>query len=202
MKNSNYNFPQILHNVLNHGSSTRWAGSALNEYHDVPLPPFYTDEKGLKISKIEDYIAKCLDILFNNSDERVFARKCGTRKECLSLGSNRLHISEYAKNLYDKIIDPESILFKSIIKKKYGTASVSDILSNIHSKLLNNNILISCYSGFHASVAIICCYLIKYGNVNLEYAYNSIISKNNKLSDIKTRYMQCINNYIVLLKKK
>lgn len=83
----------------------------------------------------------------------------------------------------------------------YLLDNMSDILSNIHSKLLNNNILISCYSGFHASVAIICCYLIKYGNVNLEYAYNSIISKNNKLSDIKTRYMQCINNYIVLLKK-
>ena len=75
------------------------------------------------------------------------------------------------------------------------------ILIKIHNKLLNHNILISCNTGFHSSVAIACCYLIKYGNVNLEYAYNSIISKDLKLGDLKTRYIYCINNYIILLKK-
>lgn len=83
----------------------------------------------------------------------------------------------------------------------YLLDNMTDILSKIHSKLANHSVLISCYSGFHASVAIACCYLIKYGNVNLEYAYNSIISKNARLTDIKTRYMYCINNYIILLKK-
>ena len=78
---------------------------------------------------------------------------------------------------------------------------MTDILSKINTKLVNHNVLISCYSGFHASVAVACCYLIKYGNVNLEYAYNSIISKNSKLNDIKTKYMSCISNFIILLKK-
>lgn len=83
----------------------------------------------------------------------------------------------------------------------YLLDNMSDILTKIHSKLQHNNILISCYTGFHASVAIICCYLIKYGNVNIEYAYNSLISKNSKLGDLKTRYIYSINNYIIQLKK-
>ncbi len=83
----------------------------------------------------------------------------------------------------------------------YLLDNMTDILSKINTKLVNHNVLISCYSGFHASVAVACCYLIKYGNVNLEYAYNSIISKNSKLNDIKTKYMSCISNFIILLKK-
>tara|TARA_B110000971_G_C19979520_1_gene486679 strand:+ start:532 stop:1002 length:471 start_codon:yes stop_codon:yes gene_type:complete len=83
----------------------------------------------------------------------------------------------------------------------YLLDNMTDILSKINTKLVNHNILISCYSGFHASVTIACCYLLKYGNVNLEYAYNSIISKNTKLTDIKNYYMYCINNFIILLKK-
>ena len=70
----------------------------------------------------------------------------------------------------------------------------------INDKLFTNRkVLVSCDSGFHSSVAVMICYLIKYGKVNLEYAYNSIISKNTKLSDIKTKYMYCIEQYIILL---
>jgi len=105
----------------------------------------------------------------------------------------------------DKEIDILNIPINDSYDVKYNNIylldNMTDILSNIHKKLRNHNILLCCYTGFHASVTIAICYLIKYGNVNLEYAYNSIISKNGKLSDIKTRYMYCINNFIILLKK-
>jgi len=112
---------------------------------------------------------------------------------------------EITKYNEDKDIDILNIPINDSYDVKYNNIylldNMTDILSNIQRKLLNHNVLISCYSGFHASVSIMICYLIKYGNVNLEYAYNSLVSKNSKLSDIKTRYMYCINNFIVLLKK-
>lgn len=111
-------------------------------------------------------------------------------------------VTKYKEN---KDIDILNISINDSYDIKYNNSylldNIHDILSTIQKKLINYNVLISCYSGFHSSVTIAICYLIKYGNVNLEYAYNSIISKNNKLSDIKTRYIYCINNYIVLLKK-
>ena len=78
--------------------------------------------------------------------------------------------------------------------------NMNDIVNIIY-KNINNNILISCNTGYNASLTIISCYLIKYGKIDYNFVSKALISRNKLLDNSNNLYNYCIKQYYIELKK-
>jgi protein-tyrosine phosphatase len=75
----------------------------------------------------------------------------------------------YRISIHDNLEEEEINKFYDYLNK---------IIPLIHDHLLNNDkILVHCYAGKQRSASIICCYLMKYGNMTLKQSIESIKSK-------------------------